>query len=57
MSEKRFFVGRVIVREERAAVVSASGQVVTLEKCPCDAGKYVLLELVGEEYQPVWWET
>lgn len=57
MSEKRYFVGRVIVRQEGSARLLASGQVVALKKCPCDDGKYLLLELVGEEYQPVWWET
>jgi hypothetical protein len=54
--QHRYAVGRVISRAD-GSVVLLSGKLVHVNECPCDDGRFVLLELVGYEFQPRWWEV
>lgn len=56
MSSERWVVGRVVSRQD-GTVRLVDGQIVVVEKCPCDHGKLMLLKLLAAEYQPVLWEV
>jgi hypothetical protein len=54
--QPRYAVGRVLSRSD-GSVVLLSEKRVHVSECPCDDGRFVLLELVGYEFQPRWWEV
>ena len=52
-----FAIGRVEDRGNGTVTLIPSGECVTIQQCPCDAGKVVLLGLYGDSFQPLWWES